>query len=284
MIWNYALPGPRVVKLSSDPKLRVVKGYGKTPGMLHANHEAREIALKHYTPAFGALFNDRNVYFDFDVDGLMIDDRFMDDVDRQQGIRGCLSDIWEKVRWIIMPGYAHDTDADHFAELPFLQRVILTHQHVPSPLARIESCSSHERGNAKMTWYIEEALECLGRGKDDIEVSFFGPWALGVTARGAKDGVSDELIPLDPESGCKFWPNLGPPSEGVWQEFIYDHYPKWRQRARYRMMADEEAVEERDRVEDSEEDDDFEWDNSEGGDNAYEENSEEEDDSDMWDY
>src|SRR5277367_1421779 len=72
MIWAFALPGPRQIKLFTKPDACLVRRKstkGLAPIILSANREAREVALRHYetwhnADAFGYQ------YIDFAIDGI----------------------------------------------------------------------------------------------------------------------------------------------------------------------------------------------------------------------
>jgi len=75
-IWEYALPGPRILGVGHEIRYRI--GYGRViptivewrtsdpiPGILHACHESREEALKFYRPSFGIPLQEGKNYIDF---------------------------------------------------------------------------------------------------------------------------------------------------------------------------------------------------------------------------
>ncbi|KAN0099374.1 hypothetical protein V8E51_013149 [Hyaloscypha variabilis] len=85
-IWGYALPGPRVIRLSLklNPAYNPDPDYVKyeqcdvvakpaVPALLHACHEARIVALQVYKQAFASRLRDA-IYFDFNQDILFGDD------------------------------------------------------------------------------------------------------------------------------------------------------------------------------------------------------------------
>jgi hypothetical protein len=81
-IWKEALPGPRVIKLKfsdSDPWEEEdesdsrICAIAKTPAILGANHESRQVAPRFYELSFDSILEERPVYIDYRVDALYID-------------------------------------------------------------------------------------------------------------------------------------------------------------------------------------------------------------------
>lgn len=94
LIWELALPGPRTIELKlgvhADLRTRIrqsrhafqyctgitaidiTKANARCLAMLHACRAARNIALKHYQPRFGALLEGRPVYFNSEIDILWL--------------------------------------------------------------------------------------------------------------------------------------------------------------------------------------------------------------------
>ncbi|KAL2072981.1 hypothetical protein VTL71DRAFT_10305 [Oculimacula yallundae] len=74
-IWALAVPGPRTVTLTmvGSPKTDIsVKSTSCVPAMLHVNLEAREVALKKYSLVEGSIEGLKPIYFDFDMDTLVL--------------------------------------------------------------------------------------------------------------------------------------------------------------------------------------------------------------------
>ncbi|KAH8786804.1 hypothetical protein F5882DRAFT_495962 [Hyaloscypha sp. PMI_1271] len=76
MIWHFAANYQRTITIrGADPYVEANQMVAKhnahiVPGILHANRESREIALKHYQIHFGPQFGGRHIFFNYDVDGL----------------------------------------------------------------------------------------------------------------------------------------------------------------------------------------------------------------------
>ncbi|PQE29051.1 hypothetical protein CJF30_00004084 [Rutstroemia sp. NJR-2017a BBW] len=69
MIWNYALPGPRVVDLTYDKNQdRYFSFNCPPPVLLHACSESRHIASKAYNLCFATESHAANIYFRYDKD------------------------------------------------------------------------------------------------------------------------------------------------------------------------------------------------------------------------
>ncbi|KAE8448349.1 hypothetical protein EG329_009593 [Mollisiaceae sp. DMI_Dod_QoI] len=75
-IWEYALPGPRILGVGHKTQYKTIYGRAiptifewrtsdPVPSILHACHESREEALKNYRPSFGIPLQQGKNYIDF---------------------------------------------------------------------------------------------------------------------------------------------------------------------------------------------------------------------------
>ncbi|KAH7360338.1 hypothetical protein BKA65DRAFT_547061 [Rhexocercosporidium sp. MPI-PUGE-AT-0058] len=90
LVWRFALPGPRVVRLkfagnkahdfliASELATAKIKVVTSIPGVLYACHDSRTIALKHYHIAFASIPKIQPMFFNFDHDYLHVSLQLLD--------------------------------------------------------------------------------------------------------------------------------------------------------------------------------------------------------------
>jgi len=61
-IWNAALPGPRVIEISTCNAPRPLPDAWKPPVVLHICHESREVALERYSQSFATSTRPNGVW------------------------------------------------------------------------------------------------------------------------------------------------------------------------------------------------------------------------------
>jgi len=80
-IWGYIAPGPRNVSIRYKTEYNTIGGRARAvwtgwkspdpvPIVLQISHESREEALKTYQRAFGTVFNEPRIYFNYAIDTL----------------------------------------------------------------------------------------------------------------------------------------------------------------------------------------------------------------------
>lgn len=77
MIWGFALPGSKIVKIACNPlpgvdltNFEQITASYPIPALLHTNKEARDVAFKAYDQAFSENLGGKPVFFDWTRDGL----------------------------------------------------------------------------------------------------------------------------------------------------------------------------------------------------------------------
>lgn len=142
MIWNHALPRPRMITLSTtiaDTPESLERGRGRgrgyatktnvnaiPTGLLHACQHSREVAMARYTPALGKILG-APIFLDGERDTVFF---------AQQPTRGPANttpylymrefeEDLEVLRHVALPPTTHDLFAIPLAEFPGLRSVIL---------------------------------------------------------------------------------------------------------------------------------------------------------------
>jgi 2EXR family len=72
MIWKHSLPGPRLMEVFYEDTTGVCKSTCSLPIPLHANREARDVALESYELCFGTKKAPPMIYFNTDIDQLYV--------------------------------------------------------------------------------------------------------------------------------------------------------------------------------------------------------------------
>jgi hypothetical protein len=71
-IWKFSLPGPRCLELWYHERYKQYQAPAILPQALQVCNESRQEALKHYKTTFGSLGSPGRIYFDFEVDILLL--------------------------------------------------------------------------------------------------------------------------------------------------------------------------------------------------------------------
>jgi hypothetical protein len=73
IIWRFAIPGPRVIQVEASASFDIFQPRGNIPGILQANRESREIAIKVLKPSFQTSYlKGAYTFFDMENDVLRL--------------------------------------------------------------------------------------------------------------------------------------------------------------------------------------------------------------------
>ena len=188
-IWKLSLPGPRVIRITHDPRnmatvkiqeigagpspfWRAKANAGPVPALLHVNKEARSLASQYYSLAFEKQTQGRPVYFDAPRDTLHLPNR--------EGIRAFYGRLHPEH---CIQKTAKDLEHMLDTEKSVLNLAICSIQwgQGPSParilprypnLAHLALCACHSRFN----WHSERRFEKLwtDTGKTIPKITFMG--------------------------------------------------------------------------------------------------------------